>query len=394
MQPGEAILCTILSLTTPLDQQSPPAAAGSPAALESSPPTEEEARATPPPVSADAEAFAGFFKDIKVTGFVDSYYGYNWNRPPSGQHQLRNFDSQDDQFSLNLAELALEQTPSSERRVGFRIDADFGPATHTVHSLDEGGPVVEHLQQAYVSYLAPVGKGLQLELGKFVTPAGAEVIESTGNWNYSRSLLFALAIPYYHFGLRATYPVTEKVTLAGYLVNGWNNTVDNNDQRTVCGQAVWKPSAAWSLVQNYIGGPEQPGGADWRHLWDTVVTYTPRPWLSLMVNYDNGRDSSPGAAGRWQGLAAYARVRPRPGWYLAPRWEWYQDRQGVTTGAGQTVRELTLTSEHMVSGDLLARIELRRDASDAAVFARSGDRSGKSQTTLTVGVVYAFGSTP
>ena len=33
--------------------------------------------------------------------------------------------------------------------------------------------------------------------------AGAEVIETHSNWNYSRSLLFAWAIPYYHMGLRA-----------------------------------------------------------------------------------------------------------------------------------------------------------------------------------------------
>jgi hypothetical protein len=29
-----------------------------------------------------------------------------------------------------------------------------------------------------------------------VTPLGAEMIETKDNWNYSRSLLFALAIPY------------------------------------------------------------------------------------------------------------------------------------------------------------------------------------------------------
>ena len=30
------------------------------------------------------------------------------------------------------------------------------------------------------------------------------MIESKDNWNYSRSLLFAWAIPYYHFGLRSS----------------------------------------------------------------------------------------------------------------------------------------------------------------------------------------------
>ena len=49
------------------------------------------------------------------------------------------------------------------------------------------------------------------------------MIESKDNWNYSRGLLFSWAIPYYHTGLRATYAVNDKVSLAGFLVNGWNN---------------------------------------------------------------------------------------------------------------------------------------------------------------------------
>ena len=40
----------------------------------------------------------------------------------------------------------------------------------------------------------PVGRGLTLDVGKFVTQHGAEVIESKDNWNYSRSFMFALAI--------------------------------------------------------------------------------------------------------------------------------------------------------------------------------------------------------
>ena len=43
-----------------------------------------------------------------------------------------------------------------------------------------------NVQQAYISYLAPVGKGLTLDFGKFVTPVGFEPTESKDNNNYSR----------------------------------------------------------------------------------------------------------------------------------------------------------------------------------------------------------------
>ncbi len=42
-------------------------------------------------------------------GFVDGYYGYNFNKPVSGKNLYRNFDFNHNQFSLNYAELAIEQ---------------------------------------------------------------------------------------------------------------------------------------------------------------------------------------------------------------------------------------------------------------------------------------------
>ena len=71
---------------------------------------------------------------------------------------------------------------------------------------DPGGlGFAQYLKEGYFSYLAPVGKGLQVDVGKFVTPMGAEVIESKDNWNYSRSLLFTWAEPSVQSGLRVSY---------------------------------------------------------------------------------------------------------------------------------------------------------------------------------------------
>ena len=121
-----------------------------------------------------------------------------------------------------------------------------------------------------------MGKGLQINVGKFVTPAGAEVIETKDNWNYSRGLLFAWAIPYFHFGCSGNMPSISKFALTGYLVNGWNNSVDNNSGKTTGFTAAWTPTAKFSLIQNYLVGPEQTNdNGDFRHLSDTVLIYTP-----------------------------------------------------------------------------------------------------------------------
>ena len=155
------------------------------------------------------------------------------------------------------------------------------------------------------SYLAPVGKGLQIDVGKFVTNAGAEVIEAKDDFNYSRSLLFQLAIPLYHSGVRLTYSPNDKVTLMGGVINGWNDVNDNNTGKSVMASVTFKPTGSVSIIENYIGGPEQPNdNSNWRTLSDTVLSYTVNPTgdpdgqLRLRPRHERGRRLQCPLAGR------------------------------------------------------------------------------------------------
>lgn len=333
-----------------------------------------------------------FFRKTEVAGTVDLYFHYNFNEPATGSKTpLRNFDFDHNQFSFALAEVALIKAPTGDDRVGFRLDLDYGPVTDWVHSADPAGPeVIKHIQQVYISYLAPVGTGLSFDIGKFVTQHGAEVIEAKDNWNYSRSLLFAWAIPYYHMGIRVGYAPNDIVTLGATVNNGWNNVTDNNSQKTYGLQAIVKPVAAVSIVQNYMAGPEQTGNTDdWRHLVDTTVTYTVNDRFSVMGNYDYGRDRSARETVTWQGIGLYAKAQVNPYFALIPRWEYYNDEDGFTTGTGQNVQEFTLTAEAKHSQGLITRFEYRRDWSDIGFFRKDG-RATDDQHTVSVGFVYAF----
>ena len=173
-------------------------------------------------------------------------------------------------------ELVVDKTPEvTNSRTGYHIALGYGQAINAVNGSDPGGlGFDQYLKEAYFSYLAPVGKGLQVDFGKFVTPAGAEVIETKDNFNYSRGLLFSYAIPYYHFGMRAKYSFNDKYSLTGYVTNGWNNVVENNTGKTYGMSLGWNPTKKLSIAENYMAGPEQGVNSNWRQLWDTVVTYT------------------------------------------------------------------------------------------------------------------------
>ncbi|MBI2828376.1 MAG: porin [Acidobacteria bacterium] len=344
-----------------------------------------------PDASADS-GFLNFFRKTELAGTVDMYFHYNFNEPATASKTpLRNFDFDHNQFSFALAELALIKPPTADDRVGFRLDLDYGPVTDWVHSADPAGPeLIKHIQQAYVSYLAPTGTGLSFDVGKFVTQHGAEVIEAKDNWNYSRSLLFAWAIPYYHMGVRVGYAPNDKLTLGASVSNGWNNITENNSQKTYGVQAVIKPVTAVSIVQNYMGGPEQTNNTDdWRHLADTTVTYAVNDMFSVMGNYDYGRDRAAGKDVTWQGVGLYAKAQVNPFFAIVPRWEYYNDEDGFTTGAQQNVQEFTLTAEVKHSQGLIMRLEYRRDWSDIDFFTKNRVPRDN-QNTFSVGWVYAF----
>ena len=321
-------------------------------------------------------------------GTLDGYYGYNFNKPGSGTNVYRNFDVNHNQFSLNYAELAVEQKPSP---VGFRFDIGFGDAAKMVHAAEPGGPHYQYLQQAYLS---ASHKKVQVDFGKFVTQHGAEVIETKDNWNYSRSLLFAWAIPYYHFGTRVTLTANDKVTLGASVSNGWNNVVDNNQGKTVGLQAVLKPASKFSFVQNYMVGKEQTGASvnAVRHLTDSLVTLDVNSKLSLMANYDYGMDRSGKARVKWQGIAFYGKVSPTSRLKLIPRIEWFEDPEGFTTGTPQKLKEGTLTAEISVAEGMFLRGEYRYDWSDQRAFERNAGTLSH-QSTLLLGVVYTYSKT-
>jgi hypothetical protein len=349
-----------------------------------------------PGVDKKAEpGFLGFFRSVEVGGLVDLYYDY-YSTKPVGDAIYRNFDAKHNQFGFSMAQVWLARAPTTSQRAGFTFKMNFGPAANMINAFEPSKlQILENIEQTYVSYLAPMGKGLQIDVGKFVTQHGAEVIESKDNWNYSRSLLFALAIPYYHMGVRATYAVNDKVTVMGNVVNGWNNVVENNGGKTVGAQIAVKPVPQVSIVQNYMAGPEQADDSnDWRQLSDTTVSYTATPKLSLMANYDYGRDRLAGLGVGWQGIAGYARYQVNKWWAIAPRVEWFDDPQGFMTGTAQALKEGTLTFEVKPVDNLLWRIEYRRELSDTSVFQNNRSDLRNNRNSVAFGVLYAFTSKP
>ncbi len=319
---------------------------------------------------------------LTVSGFMDIYFAYNTARPADGLNALHNFTFNHNRASVQLVEVVAEQ-PMSGKRIGFRLDLNTGRTTEWVHAAEPGGRKWRFVQQAFVS--VPLGKGY-MDLGKFVTHHGAEVIETKDNWNYTRSLLFAWAIPYYHAGIRYWLPMGKTDKLCLHLYQGWNCVEDNNSSKSV--GVLWtRATDTYSLTLNYTGGAELSNSSRLRHLVDVVFVKPLNAKDTLMLNADWAQDN--GARANWYGIAIYWRRQLRNGHFLTLRTEWFRDADGFATGAMQTLKEVTLTYELPVSWlqDALLRLEFRHDWSDQAIF-DSGTK--RRQSVFVVGLVCPF----
>jgi hypothetical protein len=269
-----------------------------------------------------------------------------------------------------------------------------------------------HLQQAYVGYEAPLGLGLQLQAGLFLSPIGMEGIAVKDNRNWSRSDLF-FALPAYHAGLRGTQQLTERLSVTAAVYNGWNSVVDNNEEKSLSMQLLYADPDALSFAVLYFGGVERPDaapeGQPWRHLFDAWVQVRVADPLWLAAHGDAGFEQTDFGTSSWAGGAVYAQARAATWLYFAARGDYFSEYAAVDeAGAagrifwpGDWVASVTGTVDVRPSDNISARLEVRHDRGATEMFF-SGDVAGdgsadapfvptaRSQTTLTLGATAWF----
>jgi hypothetical protein len=358
-----------------------------------------------------------FAKEIQVHGFADTSYVFNTNTPVSPNprtNTLRVFDNDANGFMLNMLQLNLEKPISKESPVGFRVDLDYGEDATKLHSIGMDNTGEFDLQQAYAQIMLPFSLPymytLSFKVGKYATLAGAEVIESINNWNFSRAFLFGYAIPFTHTGIRAYYKPFANVPIDGSIGinNGWDETRDINKAKTVEAQVNFMPTEALSLSLCGIFGPERADSdKDFRDLIDLVVTCQVTNKLTLKGNFDYGWERNGGDAiglndknASWYGFAGYAKYDILDWWSIAGRAEYFRDAEGVRTSGNLNsaglptlnnlnLYEFTLTNEFRIYKDMIARLEYRYDKADQQAFLKN-KLTANNQRTMSAEIAAKF----
>ena len=173
------------------------------------------------------------------------------------------------------------------------------------------------------------------------------MIEAIDNPNYSRSFLFVFAEPTTHTGVKASYVFNDNVNAALFVVNGWDNATDNNKGKSAGVSVNIAAGDPFSAYINYLQGPESDNNNhDNRSLLDLVATIKPVKPLSIILNYDNGKQDNSGAASvKWSGISGIVKYDINDTYSISVRGESFDDKDGFRTGTTQKLTEVTVTPE-------------------------------------------------
>jgi hypothetical protein len=353
---------------------------------------------------------------------------YVWNLGHTGRHDVNEFRlyDYDAGYTFNMAEFSIKKDPSDRYPFGYGLVVTAGLDAQKNHAIgifrdkEDNFPFRNtpwfDLQEAYGSYKIPVGSGLTLKAGKFVTLLGYEVIESPNNLNFSRSFLFSFAVPLTHVGALASYAVTDWLSITAGPVVGWDIADDNNKSMSWTGQIAVTPMKDLITNLNWISGKEysfdangelRNGGV--RTVFDLVTTYTGIKNLTLGANLDYGFEYNEGflkglgtrsdADATFWGLAGYVAYDWTEKLRTALRAEYFRDPQGARTATGVNISlwETTATLQYKIWKGLVGRLEFRHDEADEKIFKSARDKTtgafvptSKSQDTITLALHYLF----
>lgn len=304
---------------------------------------------------------------LTVSGYVAASY-YASNGYPFSIHQ---FDVEHNTFQLDQAGLQVAYQP--KEGFGALVDLIAGEDARILHTAEDGHDSSFDARQAFLQYASgPV----TLMAGKFVTLAGAEVLNPTLNTNFSRSLLFFDSEPMTHTGFRGAYIVSDELTVTAGVNNGWNSTSTSFGSKTGEFGVAYNPSSKlFALALNAYFGRQQALNAfgdtvaGEKTLIDVVATYNATSQLSFILNFDWDQQDKVLAGGgnaSWNAAALYVNYAINDQWRVSVRAEYLDDQDAYVTGAKQTLKEGTVTFGYSPVKNFELRAEFRYDKSGSS----------------------------
>lgn len=153
---------------------------------------------------------------IHLSGFLDVFYAYDFNKPNTNYRQPFFFHhNRHNEFNINhgFVRFGIDH---SRYRAAIALQA----GTYVQDNYAEEPDLLKNIFEANVGLSLNQYNTLWIDVGIFASHIGFESAVSIENWTLTRSLL-ADNSPYYLTGAKLTYTPTDKWMIAGLIYNGW-----------------------------------------------------------------------------------------------------------------------------------------------------------------------------
>lgn len=281
-------------------------------------------------------AFAQEAPGFKVSGYIETYYGYDFNKPADNNRPGFVYShNRHNEANLNLGFLKGSYTDNS-----VRANLAIMAGTYTNANLAAEPGVLKNIYEANVGVKLSKSGNLWLDAGIFASHIGFESAISKDCWVLTRNIA-SENTPYYESGAKLTYSTADgKLTVAALYLNGWQRMTRQNGNSAPAGgvQLTWKPSGMITLnYSNYLG-TEGPDSVRVRRLYHNlygIFQLTNQFGLTLGLDYGT-QQKEKGKDGHHEVISpvAIAQYKLNPQWAVAGRFEYYEDKQGMIISSG------------------------------------------------------------
>ena len=264
---------------------------------------------------------------IRLSGFVDTYYAYDFNRPADADRRFTTQAARHDEANVNLAWLGVT---IERRRVRARVAFQAGTSVQVNYAGEprdgaiSGPDVARFIQEAVVG--VKLADNVWVDGGIYLSYIGLESWSSSDNPTYTRSLV-ADYTPYYLSGARLTWVATPRLTAQLHVVNGWQNISESNRNSALGARLDYAVSRSLTLAYASFIGNEQPRGtpASLRVFNQVMAKGTLPSGTQLQGQVDIGQQGG----SDWYGLVMIARQPLTPRIAIVGRVERYADPDQV-----------------------------------------------------------------
>jgi hypothetical protein len=314
---------------------------------------------------------------IKVSGYLETYYGYDFNKPSDNNRPGFIYShNRHNEVNLNLGFIK-----GSFETGTVRANLAVMAGTYANANLAAEPGVLKNIYEANAGLKLSKTINLWVDAGIFSSHIGFESAVSKDCWVLTRNIS-SENTPYYESGAKLSYGTNDgKFSAVLLYLNGWQriNRLNGNSKPAGGLQLTWKPTDKITVnYSNYMGteGADEVRVNRFYHNVYGIFQLTNR--FGLTVGFDYGtQEKAKDSEGRNEVLSpvAIAQYILADKWKVAGRVEHYQDKNGVflTTGTpnGFKTTGYSLNLDYAPISNAVVRLEGKVYDSKDKVFIRN-----------------------